>query len=133
MKYSVPIAAFTPTGTFLFRPNQLASTYQNNVDQRKIDDYIAELPQQSVDKLELEYLENVAALDELDEKEWIQEITLLDMGCQEYTLDRAIQQAIAVDDAYYESCREEQARRDAARLVELEAERKRETIFTEQF
>jgi hypothetical protein len=45
------------------------------------------MPQKSTDQLEKEYLENIAALTDRDEKEWLDAVTLLEM-------DR-------LDDAFY--------------------------------
>jgi hypothetical protein len=60
-------------------------------------------------------LANIAALDAMDGEDRIRAVTQLDIDRQEYTLELARQQAIAIADGYYEFCGEEEARRESSR------------------
>jgi hypothetical protein len=89
-------------------------------------------PPKSANYLENEYLENIAALTDRDEADWIEAVTLLKIDRLLDALYQAEQRIIAIIDEYYASICEDQARREAIRITEREEERKRAAIFEEQ-
>ena len=86
-------------------------------------------PAKTADQLEKEYIENVAALTDLDKENWLEAIALLKMEHSQNVLNQAEQRTVAIIDEYYASLREEQARREAKRIDERKEERKRAAIF----
>ena len=89
-------------------------------------------PAKTSDQLEKEYIENVAALTDMDEEEWLEAIALLEMEHAQLALDHTEHRTLAIIDEYYESLREEQARREASRNAERKEERKRAAIIADQ-
>ena len=53
--------------------------------------------------MEKEYIENVEALTDLDEADWLEAVALLEMAHTQQLLNHEEQRAIASIDEYYES------------------------------
>ena len=70
-----------------------------------------------------EYIENVEALTDLDEAEWLEAVAVLEMEHTQQVLNQEEQRVLAIIDEYYESLREDQARREARRNTEGIAEK----------
>ena len=87
--------------------------------------HLVQRPAKTADQLEKEYIENVTALTDMDEEEWLEAIALLEMEHAQNALDQSEQRTLAIIDEYYESLREEQERREASRSAERKEERKR--------
>ena len=57
-------------------------------------------PTKSADQLEKEYVENVAALTDRDEADWLEAVTLLELDHSQNALHQAEQRTIAIIDEY---------------------------------
>ena len=73
--------------------------------------------------MEKEYIANVEALTDMDEADWLEAIALLEMAHTQELLNQEEQRAIVIIDEYYESLREDHARREASRDAERRPER----------
>ena len=55
-------------------------------------------PAKTYDQLEKKYIENVAALTDMDEEEWLEALVLLEMEHAQHALDQAEQRTLAIID-----------------------------------
>ena len=88
-------------------------------------------PPKSFDQMEKEYVANLEALIDMDEADWLEAVNLLEMAHTEEVLNQEEQRTLAIIDDYYESLREEHARREASSDAERRAERQRAAFFAD--
>ena len=81
--------------------------------------------------MEKEYIANVEALTDMDEADWLEAINLLEMAHTQELLNQEEQRTLVIIDEYYESLREDHARREASRDAERRAERQRAAFFAD--
>jgi hypothetical protein len=81
--------------------------------------------------MEKEYIENVEALTDLDEADWLEAVALLEMAHTQQLLNHEEQRAIVIIDEYYEFLREDHARREASRNAERRAKRQRAAFLAD--
>ena len=81
--------------------------------------------------MEKEYIANVEALTDMNEADWLEAIALLEMAHTQELLNQEEQRAIVIIDEYYQSLREDHARREASRDAERRAERQRAAFFAD--
>ena len=113
-------------------PVASASKLINSQDTTSPLKHPVQRPAKTYDQLEKEYIENEEALTDMDEAEWLKAIALLETGHTQHVLNQKEQRVLAIIDTYYESLREDQARKKASRYAERIAERKRAAIFADQ-
>ena len=88
-------------------------------------------PVKSYNQREKECIENLEALTDLDEADWLEAVALLEMAHTQQILNHEERRALVIIDEYYESLREDHARRDASRNAEHRAERQRAAFFAD--
>ena len=103
----------------------------NSQDTKSPLKHLVQRPAKSYDQMEKEYIENVEALTDLDDADWLEAVALLEMAQTQQILIHEEQRAIVIIDAYYESLREDHARREASRNAERRAERQRAAFFAD--
>ena len=92
------------------------NNFQDNTSPLK---HPVQRPVKTYDQLEKEYIENVEALTDMNEADWLEAISLLEMEHTQHVLNQEEQRVLTIIDEYYESLREDQARREASLNAEL--------------